>query len=160
MYTSFVDLKAPDSTIKIPHDGTGPGIAWVKIDELGEASANLVKEFLDDPASPRYKNKVVVLTGPKDYSFEELAAILSRVARRDIPLETVTAEEHSNNPAVVKVMGQDHGTAAAWTTVFEAVKAGETSTVNGELERLLGRKAEDLESTIRNSVAEGTWVRR
>lgn len=160
MYTAFVDLKNPPDTIQIPHNGSGQGVAWVNIDELGEASAKLVKEYLDEPNSVRYRNKIVVLTGPKDYSFNELASILSRLAGKDMGIEEVTAEQHSSNPAVVKVMGQDQGTAAAWTTVFEAVKAGETSIVNGELERLLGRKAEDVETTIRKSMAEGSWVRR
>ena len=160
MYTSFIDLKNPPDSIKIPHNGSGSGIAWAKIDELGEASARLVKEYLDEPTGDRYKNKVVVLTGPKDYSFNELASILSRVAGKDIAIEEVTAEQHSSSPAVVRVMGQDQGTAAAWTTVFEAIKAGETSTVNGELERLLGRRAEDVETTIRKSLVEGSWVRR
>jgi uncharacterized protein YbjT (DUF2867 family) len=159
MYTSFIDLKNPTSTIKIPHSGSGRGIAWAKIDELGEASAKLVKEYHDAPTSNRYRNKIVVLTGPKDHSFEEMASILSRISGKKIIIEEVSPEQHSSNPAVVKVMGQDQGTAAAWTTVFEAVKAGETSVVNGELERLLGRKAEDIETTIRKSLAEGSWVR-
>lgn len=160
MYTSFIDLRNPGDPIRIPSNGSGPGIAFVKIDELGEASAKLVKEFLGDPSDPRYKNQILVLTGPKDYSFNEVASILSRIAHKQIAVEEVTAAQHATNPAVVKVMGQDQGTAAAWTTVFEAVKDGETSVVNGELERLLGRKAEDFETTIRKSLAEGTWVRR
>jgi uncharacterized protein YbjT (DUF2867 family) len=160
MYTSFIDLKNPVDTIKIPHSGSGPGIAWAKIDELGEASAKLVEEYLKKPTNERYRNKIVVLTGPKDYSFNELAKILSRIAGKAILIEEVSPEQHTSNPAVVKVMGQDQGTATAWTTVFDAVRAGETSTVNGELERLLGRKAEDLETTIKKSLAEGTWVRR
>ncbi|ETN45297.1 uncharacterized protein HMPREF1541_09128 [Cyphellophora europaea CBS 101466] len=160
MYTSFIDLTDPSDSIRIPHDGSGPGIAWVKIDELGEASAKLVKEFTEDPTSSQYKNRIVILTGPKDYSFREVASILSKIAGKQIRVEQVTEEEHSTNPAVVKVMGADQGTAAAWTTVFGAVRAGENSVVNGELERLLGREAEGFETTVRKSLAEGTWVRR
>jgi uncharacterized protein YbjT (DUF2867 family) len=160
MYSSFVDITKSGQTITIPHSGEGSGIAFAKIDELGEASAALVKEVVDSPDNDRYKNSVVVLSGPKDYKFSEIADILSRIAGYDVKIQQVTAEEHSKLPAVVKVMGQDQGTATAWTTVFDAIRDGETSVVNGELERLLGRKAEDFETTVRKSLAEGTWVRR
>ncbi|CAF9929274.1 MAG: hypothetical protein ALECFALPRED_004288 [Alectoria fallacina] len=33
--------------MKIPHDGSGPGIAFAKIDDLGEVTAKLVQEYLD-----------------------------------------------------------------------------------------------------------------
>jgi uncharacterized protein YbjT (DUF2867 family) len=160
MYTSFVDITKPGQEIKIPHSGEGDGIAFAKIDELGEASAALVRGVVDSPNNRRYTNSIVVLTGPKDYSFREVADILSRIAGHDIEIQQVTAEEHSKLTAVVKVMGQDQGTATAWTTVFDAVQEGETSVVNGELERLLGRTAEDFETTVRKSLVEGTWVRR
>ena len=38
IYTSFLDLKNPPSKIQIPHDGSGPGVSWVKRDELHKAS--------------------------------------------------------------------------------------------------------------------------
>lgn len=47
MYTKFFDLKKAVDEVRILHDGSGPGIAWAKIGELGEASSQLVKEYSD-----------------------------------------------------------------------------------------------------------------
>jgi hypothetical protein len=33
LYTAFFDPENPRGEIKIPHDGSGPGIAWVKREE-------------------------------------------------------------------------------------------------------------------------------
>ena len=41
-YTGFPDLQDLPEELKIPHDGSGPGIAFAKIDDLGEATAKLV----------------------------------------------------------------------------------------------------------------------
>lgn len=40
-----------------------------------------------------------------------------------------------------------------WATSFEAVKNGETAVPSGLLERLLRRKPESLEETVKNTVS-------
>jgi hypothetical protein len=49
LYTAFFDPQNPCSDIKIPHDGSAPGIAWVKREELGEGTSELIRRFLEDP---------------------------------------------------------------------------------------------------------------
>jgi hypothetical protein len=64
MYTGFSDLRKPVDEVRIPHDGSGPGIAWAKIGKLGEASSRLVKEYSDASDNFSYKNRIVLLSGP------------------------------------------------------------------------------------------------
>ena len=65
MYTGFPDLQDPAEELKILHDGSGPGIAFATIDDLGEATAKLVREYLDSPTHFKYTNQVMLLSGPR-----------------------------------------------------------------------------------------------
>lgn len=156
MYTSFFDPKASNSKAQLPHDGTGPGIAWACIKDLGEGTAKLVKEYVDDPTNPQYINKIIILTGPKDWSLKETVKVLGRLGGGDASIERVSVDEHAQNPRVVQKLGS-HGpgntVARDWTTVFEAIRNGETSVVNGELGRLLGRPPESFEETAKRMLA-------
>lgn len=49
MYTAFFDPRDTAHEVLVSHDGTAPGIAWVEINDPGEACANLVQDFVDDP---------------------------------------------------------------------------------------------------------------
>jgi len=49
MYTAFFDATEPVSMEKIPHNGSAPGVAWVAVDNLGEASANVIKDLIKNP---------------------------------------------------------------------------------------------------------------
>jgi uncharacterized protein YbjT (DUF2867 family) len=152
MYTAFFDPKSPAQTVRIPHDGSGPGVAWACISDLGEATANLIDEYVDNPDDPRYINKIVVLSGPKAWSLKETVDLLGKLAGKKVSIEQVSFDEHATDPKVVDALGS-HGpgnnVARDWTTVFEAVRNGETAVVNGELERLLGRTPESFETTVK-----------
>ncbi|KAK5210774.1 hypothetical protein LTR47_001494 [Exophiala xenobiotica] len=152
MYTAFFDPKSPVQTVRIPHDGSGPGVAWACISDLGEATANLIKEYVDNPDDQRYINKIVVLSGSKAWSLKETVDLLGRLAGKKVSIEQVSFDEHATDPKVVDALGS-HGpgnnVARDWTTVFEAVRNGETAVVNGELERLLGRTPESFETTVK-----------
>lgn len=156
MYTSFFNPNENNSKAQVPHDGTGPGIAWVCIRDLGEATAKLIKEYVDNPTDPRYIDKIVVLSGPKDWSLKETVDILGRLGGGAASIEEVSVDEHAQNPRVVQELGS-HGpgnsVARDWTTVFEAVRNGETAVINGELERLLGRPAESFAETAKRMLA-------
>lgn len=65
MYTSSFDLSNPTDSIRIPHDGGGPGLAWAKRDELGEATARLMADYLADPKGFSFVNKTLLLSGPR-----------------------------------------------------------------------------------------------
>ena len=157
MYTGFFDVKGSDDRVRVPHDGSAPGIAWACISDLGEASAKLIKEFVEDPEDDRYINKIIVLSGPESWSLNETAELLGRMAGKHVSVEQVSFDDHANDPKVTTPLGS-HGpggnqVAKDWTTVFEAIRNGETSVVNGELERLLGRQPESFETTVKRMLS-------
>lgn len=151
MYTGFFDLKRPQSEVRIPQDGSGPGIAWAKIDELGEATAQLVRKYVSSPETSKYKNKIVLLSGPKAWSILETLQEAGKAVGKEIKIKQVEVEEYVKEPVVVESLGA-HGPGEVpkqWATSFEGVKKGETAVVSTELESLLGRKPEGFGETVR-----------
>lgn len=102
LYTANFDINNPpaDGKIQIPHDGTGPGIAWAKKSELGEAMANLMEKYLKDPEHFPYNNKMIVLSGPRSYSLNETAKTFSNVLGREISIQEVPVDVYANLPQV------------------------------------------------------------
>lgn len=152
LYTAFFDPKHPVDEIKIPHDGSGPGIAWVKREELGEGTAELLKRFVKDPAKFEYRNKKVLLSGSKTLTLEETVAILGRIAKHPVRIRQVSVDEYVKQPQLAPNFtyhGVDHS--KVWTTTFEAFRRGESAFVSPLLEELLGREPEDFETTISRS---------
>ncbi|KAL7927275.1 hypothetical protein ACQKWADRAFT_280010 [Trichoderma austrokoningii] len=151
IYTAFLDLNDDPTTttteIRIPHDGSGPGISWAKRDELGEASANLIAQYVQDPASFAWKNKLVALTGPREWSLADTVKFLSTVAGRDLQIQEVTVDEYAAQPQVTAKFGCSP-LAQTWATAWDAIRAGETSYVSSSLEQLLGRRPEEFDVTI------------
>jgi hypothetical protein len=126
LYTSFFNPEQPSPEIKIPHDGGGPGIAWVKREELGEGTAELIRRFI------------------------ETVEILGRIAGRPVSIRKVSNEEYAALPENVDgftYKGVSY--AYPWTTSFEAFRRGEGSCVSPLLRELLGREPEGFETTIR-----------
>ena len=153
VYTANFDLaKAASSDseakIRIPHDGSGSGVAWAKRNELGEATARLMAEYTNDPTNFRYNNKMIILSGPREYSLNETVAVFSKVLGKLITIEEVSVEDYADQPNV----GYGSDSTALnrkWATAFEGIKHGEAATVTPHLRELLGREPEDFETTIR-----------
>lgn len=120
------------------------------MDDLGEASANLIKAFVENPQDDRYVNQIILLSGPRVWTLEETVQVLGKCARKDVTVEQVTFDKHAEDPKVVDALST-HGAGRAsrdWTSVSQAISGGETAVLSGELERLLGRPAEDFETTV------------
>lgn len=152
LYTAFFDLEHPVDEIKIPHDGSGPGIAWVKREELGEGTAELLKRYMQDQAGFKYRNQKVLLSGAKTLTMEETVATLAKIAKHEVCIRQVSVEEFAKQPQVKSNFiyhGVDHST--FWTTTFEAFRRGEAAFVSPLLQELLGREPEDFETTISQS---------
>ncbi|KAL3458382.1 hypothetical protein BJX64DRAFT_266700, partial [Aspergillus heterothallicus] len=154
IYTNWFDLRAPVAEVKIPHDGSGPGVAWVKRDELGEATARLVKGYASatggNPVQEfPYVNKIVLLTGSRVYSLNETVEILGRVAGKKVRIVPVSVDEYAAFDH--RGLHTYHGVnlAREWTTAWEAIRRGETAVVTPTMKEILGREPEDYETTIR-----------
>ena len=152
MYTGFFDLKSPQSEIKIPHSGSGPGIAWAKIDELGEATARLVKNIVDSPETFEYTNRVMLLSGPKAWSIADTLKVVGKTVGKEVAIKEISVEEYANEQLSIEHLGS-HGPGEVprqWASSFEAVRRGETAVVSGELVKLLGREPEGFEEVVRS----------
>jgi len=153
VYTANFDLPTAAKSetplkIRIPHDGSGPGVAWAKRDELGEATAHIMAEYQSDPKNFRYKNKRIILSGPKAYSLAETASIFSKVLGKPVSIEKVSIDDYADQPNVG--YGSDSTELnRLWATAFEGIKHGEAATVTPHLRELLGREPEDFETTVR-----------
>ncbi len=151
MYTGFPDLQNPNSKFRIPHNGSGPGIAWAKMDELGEATAKLVRSYHDSGAAglPEYKDQIIMLTGPRAYSLAETVDILGAALGKKIEIESVDVEDYVKDPIVQRSLspyGQGD-VPRKWATSFEAIRRGEAMVTSARLEELLGRQPESFEAT-------------
>ncbi|KAE9401471.1 NAD(P)-binding protein [Gymnopus androsaceus JB14] len=150
MYTAFFDLQNPPAEICIPHNGSAPGIAWAKLDELGEASAALLARFSQAPNEFPYRNQLLLLSGARQWSLEETVQALSRVVGKEVSIREVSVDEYIAQPHVearLTVKGNKMG--REWATVFDALRDGEACVVTPLLEEILGRKPEEFEVTIR-----------
>jgi len=153
IYTAFFNIKNPSNEIRIPHNGTGPGIAWAKIDELGEASALLLAQFYVSPGEFQHKNQILVLSGPREWSLEETVQALSRVVGKKVSICEVSVEEYIAQPVVESALSiNGKKMAREWATAFDAIRHGATAVVTPFLKDILGREPEDFETTIRGMV--------
>jgi hypothetical protein len=154
LYTAFFDLKAPSNEILIPHDGSGPGLAWAKQDELGEATAKLIAQHAKEPAAFPYLNKTILLSGPRALSLNETADVFSRVLNKPVKVRQVPVDEYVKQPQVQSGLTYGGGNwAPLWATAFDGVRDGETAALTPHLAQILGREPEPFETTIRNMVS-------
>lgn len=154
IYTSWFDLKDPKSEITIPHDGSGPGVAWAKRDELGEASAKLIVDYATTTGGNvaedfPYVNKIVLLTGPRVVSLKETAEVLGRVSGKNVTIRQISVDEYAKLPHGGKHTYHGVDLAKEWATAWEAIRRGETAVVTPTLGEILKREPEDYETTIR-----------
>ncbi|KAH9212746.1 hypothetical protein DL95DRAFT_524931 [Leptodontidium sp. 2 PMI_412] len=148
LYTAFFDLKQPDD-VRIPHNGTGPGIAWAKQDDLGNAMALLVKSFTESRDTFAFVNRIILLSGPREWSLSETVQALGRVSKKAVKLLEVSVDEYASQPQVQNGLTYGAGDlAAVWATAFEAIRRGEAAVSTSILGRILGREPEGFEETI------------
>jgi hypothetical protein len=153
VYTAWFDINNPVSEITIPHSGSGPGIAWAKTDELGEATAKTIVSYVRDPAGFRWVNKVVLFSGPRAVSLRETVEILARVTGRDVRIKKISADEYVELPFKEKYWYHGENLLKEYTSCWEAFRRGEATVVSPLLGDVLGREPEDFETTVRGLLA-------
>ena len=138
LYTDFFDLQNSSATVRIPHDGSGSGIAWAKRDELGEATARIVQAYRYAPVGQyKYLNMVILLSGPKIMNVAETLEELADMAglKEKVKIMRVSQQIFAKDPKTREMMGS-HGPkhpAKFWASTFKALRAGKCAIVSGEL---------------------------
>lgn len=149
LYLAFLDLKNPPTEFKIPHDGKGPGISWVKRDELGEGTAHLLADHARDPTAFPFVNDTLLLSGPQAMSLEDSVNTIGRVTGKEIKICQSSVEEWAAQDSVKGASEYLAGDMAKhWATAYDALRRGEGALVTGHLRTLIGREPEIFENTI------------
>jgi len=140
LYAGYFDAKETKEVV-VPGDG---GVTFVTIDELGEATAKIVA------AGEGYENKKLLLSGAKPHTIKDLAALLSTILGREIPVKYVSEEEYVKTfePKVGEV-------AKKWATTYRALERGETAVVDSSLPTILGRPLISVEQKLREILTTG-----
>lgn len=150
IYTAWYDLQNPREEITIPHDGSGPGIAWAKRDELGEATAKMILSYAKNPQGFPYLNRVVLLSGPREWSLADSVSVLGRVSGKPAQIREISVDEYASLPQHgLKHTYHGVNLAREWATAWEGIRHGETAVVSPVLKEWLGREPEDFETTVR-----------
>ncbi|KAL0479691.1 quinone oxidoreductase [Acrasis kona] len=153
IYTASFDLNAPTSEIRIPHNGTGPGIAWAKREELGEAMARLISKYQNSDHKFPFVNQTILLSGPRVWTLNETVALFSILLKIPIHIKEVSIEEYASQPQVKRDLtynGVDMS--KEWADAWDAIRLCETAVVTPLLAQLLGRQPEGFEKTIQHMV--------
>jgi len=158
IYTGFFDVTKPgDGIVRIPHNGTGPGISWAKREELGEATAGIIAAYVREPTVFPHICQRIILSGPKTYSLSETADVFSSVLGREVKILQITAEEYATSPtAKAGFPAGEEDWPRLWATAWEGIRRGEACVVTSDLQRWLGREPEDFVTTIRDIVIKAT----
>ncbi|EEH43216.2 uncharacterized protein PADG_08036 [Paracoccidioides brasiliensis Pb18] len=156
----------PDTTIiYIPTDGL---ITWTPRTELGEATAKLM---LRDPSTLssliRNDDNIALLTGPRAYTFADLATTLTRATGTKIAVQQVPRDKYAavvaRNDAKEGRGGKSARFWEVWASLLDAVGQGEAATVDPLMGELLGRPPRDgmeyIEELVREAAPRGgyTW---
>ncbi|KAJ6115372.1 hypothetical protein N7486_001150 [Penicillium sp. IBT 16267x] len=152
IYTAWFNPQNPADEITIPHSGGGAGVAWVKRDELGEATAKLIVSYVRDPTAFGYVNKMVLLSGQRAISLSETVEILGRATGKDVRIREISVDEYAKLPHGGKHTYHGVDLSREWATAWEAIKAGETAVVSPAIVEILGREPERYEDTIRDII--------
>ncbi|RAL12857.1 NAD(P)-binding protein [Aspergillus homomorphus CBS 101889] len=151
IYTSWFDPGNPPANgeVTIPHPGDGPGVTWVKRDELGEATAKLIADYVRDPRGFPYLNRVLLLSGPREITLKETVEILGRAIGKPLRVQETPVDEFVKLPQHGRKFFY-HGIdlTREWATAWDAIRRGETAVVSPLLGQILGREPESFETTI------------
>lgn len=154
LYLAFFDPKAASdgAEVTIPHDGSGPGVSWVRREELGEASAKLIAMYCGVGQFPQQLvNSRVLLSGTREVSLAETVGLLGKTVGKSFKIRQISVDEYIKLPQVAQTF--DETKARTWATAWEGIRAGEAALVTQDLEELLGRKPEEYETTIKAILA-------
>jgi len=119
----------------------GVEIAMVDVDDLAAVAVQLLMNRGEDGLA------VVTPTGPRSYSFRDVAAVMSDVLGHTVRFEPVTGED---TRARLEASGMHRWHIDIMTQFGQAFARGWGSEVTSDVEELLGRNGSDLATALRS----------
>lgn len=132
----FIGEQVLETGIFLPAGETKS--AFVLRSDLAEVAANVL-------TSEGRENKEYAMNNTENYSFQDVASILSKIANKDISYTSPTAEIYTEALTKASVPGEYIGMFAGFA---EAIQQGEFNSPKSDLENLLGRKPATLEDFL------------
>lgn len=116
----------------------GSATAWIDARDIAEVAAEVL-------VNGGAAGQALSLTGPDALTLDQLAERITAAAS-----SPVTGVEESLREAETRMRadGLDEGFVAYMTRIAESIIAGETATVTGEVERVTGRPARDIDAFL------------
>lgn len=156
IYSSFFDPKAAadGAEVIMPHDGSGPGVSWVKRDELGEASAKLIAKYcgVGGQFPQQLVNGKVLFSGTREISLAETIQILGKTVGKSFKIRQISVDEYVKLPQIAKYYDTEED-AKTWAASWDGIRDGEAALVTQDMEVFLGRKPEAFEQTVKSLLA-------
>ena len=137
-YAEILPMFADDQGVIRGPAGTGR-VAAVSQRDVGAVVAHV----LQDPRD--HLGRTYDLTGPEALTFDDVAAITSRITGRPFRFVDETLEEAHASRAH---FGAPDWQVDAWVSTYTAIRDGELEHVSGDVERLLGRPATSFDEAI------------
>ncbi|KAA1380309.1 SDR family oxidoreductase [Aeromicrobium fastidiosum] len=137
-YAEILPMFADDQGVIRGPAGTGR-VAAVSQRDVGAVVAHV----LQDPRD--HVGRTYDLTGPEALTFDDVAAITSRITGRPFRFVDETLEEARASRAH---FGAPDWQVDAWVSTYTAIRDGELEHVSGDVERLLGRPATSFDEAI------------
>jgi len=132
----FLGEKVLETGVYFP---AGEGrMAMATRSDMAEAAANVL-------TSQGHDNKEYYISNTEDFSFGDVANVLSQVTGKKVPYNSPDADTYVNTLISAGVPGE---IAEASKGYAEAIKQGELSLVKSDLDTLLGRKPVSLKEYL------------
>jgi len=132
-------VALPMSDVKIP---------FVDADDISDV---VTETILNDA----HNNKLINVTGPQKLTFKEVIEEIAKETKRKITFEDISIETYT---ACLKAAGLPEDYVWLLGYLFEEVlgKPG-NQVVSHDVEKVLGRKATDFKTFVKNTAATGIW---
>jgi uncharacterized protein YbjT (DUF2867 family) len=146
----FMNWYPDTKELFLPADGP---VAWASRAELGEATAKLMLK-------EGFENQIVLLTGPKTYTFADIVDTIRKITGKELILHRVSAEEYVTKNAAIDEGKKPAQFFEAWRSLLEGVAEGEVVDVDPLMGELLGRQQKDGLRVIEDLLKENpgyTW---
>lgn len=153
LYFGMYDISKKPLEVFVPPGDNDGLVAFTKRDELGEATAKVIKNIIDGKEESELVNKTVLLSAQPKHSLRSLGVLIGRILGTEpVDVRYISAEEYAASGGKAASFIGTAEMAKDWATTYPAIGKGETGyTGKGsqELERILGRQPEDVEATLR-----------
>ena len=129
----FIDIALENGEIRGPA-GRGRVSAVARKDTSRVAAEILLH-------AKKWENQTLNLTGPEEFSMEEIVALLSKETGNAITYVDESVEEAYESRKKWPAQNWEYD---AWVSTYTAIKAGEQAGVSTDVEKVLGRPAMSL----------------